>query len=375
VSIDFKVTILTILLYSTLYSSSIICIVVFLRLLFGLKIQAKYRMVIWWISITSMVLLITFFHKENYELAYHLKIPWFIIPPIQLSLYIIGVKNDNYQLIGKTGQVYGVISSHDNLNSSVLFQGDITALLNWIIFIWIAGILIFWIWHLFGYAYLNKKISRIDYCEDEGILKRIIFERGIQGISSPMRVKLIPHDYIKGITCPCIVGIFNSTFVIIMKQWECLEPEDRDAIIMHELSHMKYHDNIKNLILLVLQSIHWFNPLIWLGLKYFRQDLEYLRDYQILKNTKADDKKKYAHALISVAKLCSVKYRSSMHSGMLSSSGLGFRVRLMLENKKQFSMLGVIVCIFTIAIFIAILLCGSRISFVQHATVWEFIPR
>ena len=45
---------------------------------------------------------------------------------------------------------------------------------------------------------------------------------------------------------------------------ECLNDQELEAVIMHELVHVQRHDNLRSIWQMLVCSLFWFNPLIWL---------------------------------------------------------------------------------------------------------------
>ena len=85
----------------------------------------------------------------------------------------------------------------------------------------------------------------------------------------------------------------------------CLQkelPHDQMAFVLrHELNHINlWHCWFKFLSTAGL-VLHWFNPIFWLGNKYFCQDLELACDRATLKQLTPQQRKEYAHTLVDLA--------------------------------------------------------------------------
>ena len=119
-------------------------------------------------------------------------------------------------------------------------------------------------------------------------------------------------------------------------------------IIRHEKTHIKRLDNLWRIIGFITASIHWFNPLSWVFLKAFLNDLELACDEMAVSGYDKEERKEYARTLLSC---------SGGKSLLVSAFG-GAKVRTRIENvlsyKKMtaFSALGfallVVVIIFTL---------------------------
>lgn len=60
---------------------------------------------------------------------------------------------------------------------------------------------------------------------------------------------------------PMAIGFLNPAIVLAP---ELLEHENLDLILKHELIHLKQKDLWKKVLLSAAQTIHWFNPFVWL---------------------------------------------------------------------------------------------------------------
>ena len=133
-----------------------------------------------------------------------------------------------------------------------------------------------------------------------------------------------------------MTGVRSPALVLPEELWSELSPEERDAVVAHELMHVRKRDNVRNLVLLVFHGVFWFAPVFRIALRAMRRDLEFLRDRQVLgEGATGREKKVYADAIVSVAERCSKGYRPALHSGMLTGSGVGFRVRLLEGAEKR----------------------------------------
>jgi beta-lactamase regulating signal transducer with metallopeptidase domain len=80
-----------------------------------------------------------------------------------------------------------------------------------------------------------------------------------------------------------------------------LGEEERRYILLHEQTHVRRRDHfIKPFAFLVL-SLHWFNPLVWIGFLLMSTDMELSCDEKVLKEMGAGIKKSYAASLLSLA--------------------------------------------------------------------------
>jgi bla regulator protein blaR1 len=62
---------------------------------------------------------------------------------------------------------------------------------------------------------------------------------------------------------PGIVGIFRPVLLLPASISERLTDAQLDAILTHELCHVRRHDNLAAAVHMVVEAIFWFHPLVW----------------------------------------------------------------------------------------------------------------
>ena len=71
--------------------------------------------------------------------------------------------------------------------------------------------------------------------------------------------------------------------------------QELETIFTHELSHIKRHDYLVNLMLVTLETVFFFNPMVWLMARDLRKEMEFACDEQVLQYM---DKLTYAQVLL-----------------------------------------------------------------------------
>lgn len=61
--------------------------------------------------------------------------------------------------------------------------------------------------------------------------------------------------------------------ILIPENMINLSNKELEHILLHELCHLKRKDTLVNCLLLIFQSIHFFNPIIWYLFKKLREDM------------------------------------------------------------------------------------------------------
>ncbi len=75
------------------------------------------------------------------------------------------------------------------------------------------------------------------------------------------------------------------------------------GILLHELAHVRRGDLLINWIVLGVQCLHWFNPLVWLAGRRFLADREVLCDRAALRGLPSEQRRDYGSALLKALQL------------------------------------------------------------------------
>ena len=117
---------------------------------------------------------------------------------------------------------------------------------------------------------------------------------------------------------PAVYGIIRPK-IIIPGSYKDMELK---YIIRHEKTHIRRLDNLWRIIGFITAAIHWFNPLSWIFLKAFLNDLELACDEMAVAGYETEDRKEYARTLLEC----------SQSKSMLVSAFGGAKVRTRIEN-------------------------------------------
>ena len=106
----------------------------------------------------------------------------------------------------------------------------------------------------------------------------------------------------KFINMPVMYGIIRPHILLPAAMKIKLNKEHMDAILLHELCHIKNWDILKNYAFLLGKAIHWFNPLVWIAQKILREDTELLCDQNVLIIIGEDKKGLYSQSLVEATR-------------------------------------------------------------------------
>jgi bla regulator protein BlaR1 len=116
------------------------------------------------------------------------------------------------------------------------------------------------------------------------------------------------------ISVPLTLGFFKPIIVFPVALINQLSAEQTEAILLHELAHIKRNDYLLNILLNIVQSFLFFNPAIWLIGREINKYREQCCDDLVI--AKAANTLAYAHALLMIE-----EYRDAQLSLALASNG------------------------------------------------------
>ncbi len=175
-------------------------------------------------------------------------------------------------------------SEKNNTNITIL---DIVA------FVWIIGSLIFISVHFISYFYYKWQLIRKGrILEDEHILDQM--EKLKHELHIRRTIQVMEYDEAES---PMIIGFFKSVVVLPKENYSS---EELFFILKHELVHLKRKDVYFKLLFVIANSVHWFNPLIWIMQKEAIIDMELSCDERVTKDTSYAVRKAYTETLLSM---------------------------------------------------------------------------
>ena len=189
--------------------------------------------------------------------------------------------------------------------------------------VWLVGIATMLLYTAISYFKVKRKIGTAV------LLRENIFQS--ESVVSP---------FVLGIVKPKIYLPFN------------MNEQDKEYVIAHEKAHIRRKDHWWKPFGFLVLSLHWFNPLMWLGYMLLCRDIELACDEKVIKELNTEQKADYSQALLT----CSVNRR------MIAACPLAFgevgvknRVKSVLNYKKPAFWIVVIAIVASIVVAVCFL--------------------
>lgn len=100
------------------------------------------------------------------------------------------------------------------------------------------------------------------------------------------------------VNMPLVVGYFKPVVLFPIALVAQLDIKQVEAILIHELSHIRRNDYLLNLIKTAIETLMFFNPFVWLSGKFINIEREHACDDLVLSLTGTP--LTYAHALLKL---------------------------------------------------------------------------
>ena len=213
--------------------------------------------------------------------------------------------------------IVGVAASSARLTGAGSAGSAITFPSSWaldIFFVWaaIAGVGLLRVGvGLFQLRKLRRSCSAIDTATLDPMLQSTL-----QAFQSVRSVRLCQSDRLR---VPTAIGFLNPVVVIPTWAMDELSTIELNSILIHELAHLRRHDDWTNLAQQILKALLFFHPAVWWIQNQLALEREIACDDAVLAQT--TNPRSYAQCLVSVAE------KSFMRSGVALAQAIVSRMR------------------------------------------------
>ena len=143
----------------------------------------------------------------------------------------------------------------------------------------------------------------------------------------------------ENVCSPFVLGIIRPKIYLPYH----MDKREMDHVIAHEQTHIRRRDHWWKPLGFLLLTVHWFNPLLWLGYILLCRDIELACDEKVIREMGSEQRADYTQALVS----CSVSRRSIAACPLaFGEVGIKERVKSVMNYKKPFWIVlaSVVVC-------------------------------
>lgn len=127
-------------------------------------------------------------------------------------------------------------------------------------------------------------------------IRQVVRASVSMAIPAPVEIRSSP-----GLLEPGVVGLIRPVLLLPQGIPERLTPSEMDAILAHELCHVRRRDNLLASIHMIVETIFWFHPLVWWIGARLLEERERACDEEVVSRGNHPDV--YAEAILNVCKL------------------------------------------------------------------------
>jgi beta-lactamase regulating signal transducer with metallopeptidase domain len=223
-------------------------------------------------------------------------------------------------LVGITFRTYPI---HISAFEELIYQ--IKKYTPFITIIWILGVLLITFYRIYGFLKIRilvKQAQTIIECCWETKIKEMMQKIGLKRL-----IKILKSP---SIDTPVVIGFLKPVLIVPVSFFSGIDSTYIEAILLHELAHIKRFDYLVNIIQLVVETIGFFHPAVWWISNRIRRERENCCDdfaVDIL-----CDKLIYVKSLVQLEE----KRLNSSLVTAANGSSLSFRVSRLLGKKSDF---------------------------------------
>jgi beta-lactamase regulating signal transducer with metallopeptidase domain len=139
----------------------------------------------------------------------------------------------------------------------------------WVARGWLLGVFVFGLRIAFGLAVLEQLRSRNLIALPEALVLRFRILQHRLGIR-----RVIQYCECHSLNVPAVIGLFRPVVLLPVRALTGLTPEQLEAVIAHELAHIKRFDVAVNFFQVIAETLFFFHPAVWWLNKRIRADRE-----------------------------------------------------------------------------------------------------
>jgi bla regulator protein BlaR1 len=165
--------------------------------------------------------------------------------------------------------------------------------INWLFWLWLIGVMLCSSFLLLSYISGRAQFNRAT---------------PLSGNNTPAYCRQADNR-----SGPYITGLITPRIVLPHDFFTRFDATQQQLILQHELTHWRRGDLHLNYLALVLVSLFWFNPLVWLAYRQYRNAQELACDAVVTKYASKAERIAYGYALLSSTQQSSANWWPLTH--------------------------------------------------------------
>jgi uncharacterized protein (TIGR03435 family) len=143
------------------------------------------------------------------------------------------------------------------------------AFLPWVVMVWLAGALVFWV-RLTGGWVVARRMRSVQVRRASPDWQATLAELGARiGLSRPVRLLVSAL-----VEVPTVVGWLRPVVLVPVGALGGLPAGQLEALLLHELAHIRRHDYLVNILQSVAEALLFYHPAVWWVSGHMRAERE-----------------------------------------------------------------------------------------------------
>ena len=250
---------------------------------------------------------------------------WFVITLLQ-QLLLQKSEFISQEIMQHPAFQQSIFDQHLTTTSGSLSFSFLTIYFPWIVAFYLLGIVWFGLRLMLNYSQtIRLKTNGLNELES-------VWKDHVRNLAHKMGILKNVHIYISHyIGTPVMVGFFKPFILLPLAAINNLSSQQIEAILLHELAHIRRNDYLFNLVQSVIDIVLFFNPFAWWISKNIRKEREKSCDEIVLQLT---DPFHYAKALLALEEFGHNKYGLVM-AAVSKRSQLLHRIKNIMEMQNN----------------------------------------
>lgn len=276
-------------LFHSIWQATLVLLILVVVLFLMKKYSPGIRYLIAFSGLLICVLLAAITANKSYTLAKE-KIAireTLINNPLEVKELI--KSNLSTENLTKTNTIFSSVNT-------VKFRAYMQRNFSIVFLLWIIGMFYFLFRMMGGILHLQQLRTRKTAIPDNSWIEKFIEIKDKMGVTKS--VELLQSAMVK---VPMLLGYFKPVVLIPISLMTGLSNKETEAVIAHELAHLKRHDYLFNILQSVIEAIFFYHPAVWLISRIIRNEREHSCDDLAVEST--GDKISYIKALAAAQEL------------------------------------------------------------------------
>ena len=160
-----------------------------------------------------------------------------------------------------------------NARTAYALKPIVQPLLPWIVTAWVAGVFFNSVWHLGGWIAVQR-MARLGTRPVSHAVHETLAELTAR-LESTRCVQVVESVIVQA---PCVIGWLRPVILLPLGIVSGLSPSQLEAVLAHELAHVRRLDYLANLLQTVVETLLFYHPAAWYVSRRMRLEREYCAD-------------------------------------------------------------------------------------------------